>query len=740
MERVVVTSILSESWGGSIFTAKTVAGKTVRVRTWEATVVSVGDTLDVDGTETTYRNEHGEFRQIEATAIFRTRTSGRLIIPWLMTLDGIGRERAEALFERYGNEVAQALGDPFNLSEIAHLLSPTRAALGRKLAEYVMAKFAVRIADDEVGASELDFLRHLEEAGVDDRKAARRLWRLIGSRDAFKRLLERPYAAAAVISWKEADALGLRLLKKQGVKTPETHEDRLLGAVDAVWRRTLRDGHTALTRAKLEALVKRTGVAARVAVDVSIEHRRTIAIDDDLLVAPGASYLEKLVAAGIARLKSGLPHVAWRGELPAGKLVLNDDQAGALESFRDRCFGILQGGAGVGKTTTMRALCDWHAASGGRVVQATISGKAALRLSRSTGRLAMTIARLVSGLEKRQALEERGEFAPDHLPRIDRETLVVVDEASMVDLVSWRKLIEFVPTGARLILVGDVAQLPPVGLGRVYHDLVDEASGVATLSTVMRQASDNPIVAVSALVRNGDVPVLSPFGGADRGVFHAACAQVDTAATAIRIYRDLASSTAKEDLLMVAGRRDTCAGIAKTMQAFRQSEGADGLRLGPLAAWVAVSDPVIATTNRYDEALMNGQLGWVEALDPLRIRFDGETEGREVSSSARLELASGWCLTVHRAQGSEAKRVIVILDAPTLITREWLYTAVTRGVEQVVLVGTREMIAAAVGRREERITGFGIELARAVVPSSSVNDAVAVQLHARLDPRSELNL
>lgn len=109
---------------------------------------------------------------------------------------------------------------------------------------------------------------------------------------------------------------------------------------------------------------------------------------------------------------------------------------------------------------------------------------------------------------------------------------------------------------------------------------------------------------------------------------------------------------------------------------------------------------------------MNGQLGWIEALDPLRIRFDGEEEGREISAAARGELASGWCLTVHRAQGSEAKRVIVLLDASSLITREWLYTAVTRGVEQVVLVGPATMIADGVERREQRITGFRMDFDR----------------------------
>jgi exodeoxyribonuclease V alpha subunit len=205
-------------------------------------------------------------------------------------------------------------------------------------------------------------------------------------------------------------------------------------------------------------------------------------------------------------------------------------------------------------------------------------------------------------------------------------------------------------------------------------------------------------------------PPLPAFGGCERGLQHADCEPDQLVATGLRVHRELARTTSIRDILILAARRDTCGRVSKAMQAQRQSDGEFGSRLGPLMPWVAVGDPVVATVNRYDEALMNGQLGWVEGLDPLRVCFDGDDAGREISAAARLELASGWCLTAHRAQGSEAKCVVVLLDGATLISREWLYTAVTRAVEQVVLVGPRAVISAGVARREERTTSFRSDL------------------------------
>jgi exodeoxyribonuclease V alpha subunit len=505
IERLAVTSILSDSWGGTIFAGRNPSGQIVRIRTWEATSIAIGDVVEIEGTQTTFSDQHGRHRQIDATTLSRTRTSGRLIVPWLMTLNGIGRARAQMLFDHFGDAVVELLGKPSNLAELAHVLSPTRPSIGRKLAEYVLAQFAARSAAEDIGISEIHFLRRLEQVGIADRRAARALWRLIGSRDAYARLLERPYAAAAVIPWREADALGLKLLRSRGVREPAKDEERYVGAVDAAWRLLLRDGHTAADRNRLELLLKRWGIPG-IAVDASLTRQRTVKSRVGQLRAPGASFLERSVATAVVRLRRAAPYLDWIAHPPTGNVELTTEQSRAIASVRARGFTVLQGGAGVGKTTAMRALCDWHVASGGTVIQTAIAGKAALRLSRATGRLALTVAKLLSGLEKRRSVEAEGGIPSEQLPRMDMNTLLVVDEASMVDLVSWRRLLEAVPSGARVVAAGDVAQLPPVGLGRVFHDLVADGADTETLSMVMRQAAGSPIVSAAGHIRDGSAP------------------------------------------------------------------------------------------------------------------------------------------------------------------------------------------------------------------------------------------
>lgn len=709
---LAVTKIISESWGGTIFAGKANDGRTFHVRAWSDVGAGLGDVFEVEGELRTYKSKWSEVHQIEATKLARVRTSGRLIVPWLMSLDGIGRERAERLFERFGGDLVPALSEPNRAGELAASLAPSHPNLGRKLAEYVQTQYTHRAAREETGVAEVAFLQKLEEVGIGNVALSRKLWRLIGSKDAYKRLLSRPYAMAAVLPWKDADAVGQRLMHAAGCLAPQDHDERHLGAVDAVWLRLLKRGNTAASQTDFRKALSRLGVVADKALALGLEHRRAMQGAGEMLRPPGAAFLEATVAAHFRRIAEAEALDAPQPDLQVfANITLNDDQYEAVMTLCRSQFGILQGGAGVGKTTALKALCEAHLAAGGSVLLTAISGKAALRLSRATGRLAYTVARLVHGLERRAALRTDAQAAPNHLPAIDATTLVVVDEASMVDLASWRRLLDLIPDGAKLTLVGDVAQLPPVGLGRVYHDLVEHGSRVCHLKQVMRQADGNTIIDGAAAIRAGRLPSVSSYVGSSPGLFHLEVPSPAIGTEALRIYRELLRNTSSKELLMLAARNDTCATIARSMQVDRQSQGRVGIRLGPLAQWVAEGDPVVATANRYDQGLMNGLIGWVEALEPLLVRFDGEAKAREVTGPARQELASAWCLTVHRAQGSEAKRVIVLLDGPTFITREWLYTAVTRGVEQVVLVGPREHLAMGVERAELRQTGFPIELA-----------------------------
>lgn len=715
MPQVVVDTILAQSASGCIFSGRELGGARLIVRLAEPVFPVPGDTFEVHGTEATYVDDRGlKHRQIEAQRADRIRTSGRLLGPWLQSLPGIGAERAQRLLARFGPDLLDVLDDGSSLEAVAAALAPGRLALGRKLAGMLLARFAERKTAEHFGVAEAEFYRQLEQIGVTDRRAARAMYRLIGSTDAWAKLLNHPYALAAVLDWKEADHIGLRLLVSRGDADPAKSEERLVGACDAVWRSILDTGNTVATKDLFLKQLTRVGVDSHAALEAGLAARRVLR-QGDLLRPPGAAFLERAVAADIKRLSDPalppMPAVDVR-RFEDTRRPLTDEQREAIAALLERRFGILQGSAGTGKTTAMRVLVNAHLARGGSVVMATISGKAALRLSRATGRLAVTIARLLNGLDRRRKLTEEGSYVPESLPHIDEDTMVVLDEASMIDLVSWRKLLEQIPTGASIMVVGDVHQLPPVGLGQVFHDLVANGVNVSRLAQVLRQAGENPIVAVATAVREGNVPELPAYDrSAAHGVSWLECSLEELQAALDRVRADLtASGVPEEDMLFLAGLRATVDSMNGAQHLRRQEAGATGRRLGPLCGFAAVGDPVIVTRNRYDEALMNGLVGWVAGLDPLTIRFDGEAEPRTISDEASWELASAWAVTGHKAQGSEAPDVVVVLDGKRLLTREWLYTALTRATRRVVLVGSRDALVRAVNTPMQRLTGFRNEL------------------------------
>jgi exodeoxyribonuclease V alpha subunit len=717
---IAVTGVLWCGPNGAIFSGTSADGRRRIVRLPGPAHPVLGEVYVVEGPEGAYVDDRGATHsRITATTASRIRTSGALVGPWLRTISGIGEERASRIIGRFGPDVLAALGEPSHLDALAGCLSPDRPALGIKLAAIVQSRHAAMRASEAVAIAEGEFYVRLEAYGVDDRHAARDLYRLIGSVDPWDALMRRSYSPACVLAWPVADHLGQRLLAARGDTTDLlTHPERLTGACDAAWRAVLARGDTTATRPELERLLYRLGVDGRAAVEAGLGSRRILRAGAGLR-PPGAAWLERETASHLQRLASAAP--AAHDWVPVvecqerGSRPLTHDQRRAILDMLQRPVSLLQGGAGTGKTSAIRVLADAWASSGGNVVLTALSGKAALRLARSAGRLALTLARLLGGLELRQRMLAEGRKGPSGMPCIDRHTMLVVDEASMVDLATWGRVLAFLPTGARLIAVGDVAQLPPVGLGQIFHDLVAGEWMLTRLTAVMRQSSGSPILGAAARIRDGLLPDLLPYAGESEGCFIVECAPEGMGRTLHSVRRELVGTgMAEDDILVVALRNATCREFCGLMQAERKRRRAPGIRLGPLAPFVTLGEPLVATRNRYEESLMNGLVGHVAALKPLLIRFDGEAAAREVSVEARSELMSAWALTAHRAQGSEARCIVVALDGGPLLTREWLYTAVTRATDLVVIVGSRQALESGVRRRSTRETMFPWEMSLGV--------------------------
>jgi exodeoxyribonuclease V alpha subunit len=290
-------------------------------------------------------------------------------------------------------------------------------------------------------------------------------------------------------------------------------------------------------------------------------------------------------------------------------------------------------------------------------------------MAQATGQPAITIAKFLSATRSGKL-----EVPPD--------CLVVVDEASMLDLPTLYRILMQLPDGARLMLVGDPAQLPPIGFGLAFHRLVeDQKVPQVHLKTVHRQAASSGIPAVAAAVRNHLVPDFVPFEGRHAGVSFIDCTDDDV----MPVLRRISAEWAGDDWQVLAGVKGGRSGIRVINGSFH-AEATSGAQDA-----FAIGEPVIHVINDYERSLMNGALGRITAVDldgALQIDFDGDVQRFPAADvPGRIELA--YAISVHKAQGSQFKRVVVVISKSRLLDHSLIYTALTRGVEQVVFLGAR---------------------------------------------------
>jgi exodeoxyribonuclease V alpha subunit len=711
---VTVERVLSQLEKGSIFSGRQENGELIRVKLSGIDLApEVGATYSVQGLFQTYSNKYNKtFRQFTVSKITRVVAVGALLIPFLERLPNVGPTRAKRLLEVFGDDLAQALTDPDRLGEVAKALDPTKPVLASKIAAQVFAAMTHKAEEDNSARAEVEFLAMLEKAGVTKSGAARQLWRLVGGTGSQERLLKNPYLAASILDWKSADHLGKNLLKQAAPKADfKDHPHRLLGAVDSVWRELLGDGDSASEEEPFVALLHRRGVDPNLALGLA-RKKGTVTEFEALLRAPGAAYIENSLANRLLDIEQAvcpinipdairIMELVNQAEADTG-LKLFQEQRDAVVTLIKRPVALLQGGAGVGKTTVMKVLAAVWERLGGNVVLGALAGKAALGLARGASspgqpRLGYTVARLIN----MQAASCDGK--PPSADRVifDDRTLIVLDEASMLDTPGLHELLSYHPIGARLLLAGDHGQLPPVGWGCVFHDLVNDGSRLTNLTTVRRQLSGSPIPLAAAAIRDGNVPHIDDWRGVGAGIF-----VVPKGRDHVAQYQELLALT--PDTMVIAARRSTVDAFNYNAAHRIRDVNLPVVRLGPLAT-VAVGDPIVCTRNRYRDGLFNGLLGKVKGIDAdlnILVLWDGEDEPRLLDKDAAQDCELAYGITCHRAQGSAAKMVMVILENTPLVTREWLYTAITRAREGVVIIGDMGELEKAVGRRTKRTTGF----------------------------------
>ncbi len=446
--------------------------------------------------------------------------------------------------------------------------------------------------------------------------------------------------------------------------------------------------------------------------------------EDDAVYLPPFCHAETGVATRVRRLQTAaldrlgaFATVDWPRAFEwldrSSTMTLTEQQKRAIRMALTERVSVLTGGPGTGKSTIVGGVIGLARTQGRSVVLAAPTGRAAKRLTETTGMEAKTIHRLL-------------EFQPTAGYRFQRDRdnpleadIVIVDEVSMVDVLLMNHLLGAIPPGGHLLLVGDVDQLPSVGAGNVLRDLIEsEVVPTTRLDTIFRQAENSHIIYNAHRINRGEMPV---FDRGSRDFFLFRESDADKAADWVvdlvseRIPRRFRLDPL-EDIQVLAPMHRGSAGVGalnERLQAVLNPPGSGRAERVHGSRTFRTGDRVMQTRNDYDRQIYNGDQGRVAEVDLeegiLVVSFDGRPVAYDYAQLD--ELVHAYAVSIHKSQGSEYPAVVVpiLTQHYVMLQRNLLYTAVTRARELVVLVGDRRAIAIAV--RNNRVVSRNTRLA-----------------------------
>ena len=370
-------------------------------------------------------------------------------------------------------------------------------------------------------------------------------------------------------------------------------------------------------------------------------------------------------------------------------------QADAIRKAAVSKIMVLTGGPGTGKTTTTQGIIAAYRSFGLKILLAAPTGRAAKRMTEATGLEAKTIHRLLEC--KPPEGYQKNEDNP-----LDGD-VVIIDECSMIDMILMNALLKAIPEGMRLILVGDIDQLPSVGAGNVLRDIIDSGVfPVVRLTRIFRQAQSSRIIMNAHAINEGKFPDIS--NGKNTDFFYIEKEDPEEAVQEIvrlvknnlpRYYK-----TPWNHIQVLTPMQKGIVGAANLNLALQEALNpqGDGLRRGGYL--FRTGDKVMQIRNNYEKEIFNGDIGTVESVDlqerTLKVNFDQHII--EYEASELDELVHAYATTIHKAQGSEYPIVVmpVLMNHYVMLQRNLIYTGITRAKKVLVIVGTRKALSYAV--------------------------------------------
>lgn len=670
-----------------------------------AALVSAGEAVQATGAWVNDR-EHGlQFRADFLKASAPTTLEG--IEKYLASgmIRGVGPVYAKKLVAAFGEGVFDVIeGAPERLRDVSGV-GPVRATR-------IVAGWAEQKAVREI-------MLFLHAHGVSTARAVR-IYKTYGP-DAVQVISEDPYRLARDIrgiGFRTADQIASRL------GFDKTAPVRLHAGIGYALSTAMDDGHCGLPADELLALATELLEAPRVLVEAALDGELMTgdvvadSVDGRACVfLTGLYKAESAVAERLKRLSAGprpWPAIDADKAIPWAEartgLTLADSQRAALAQALQTKVLVITGGPGVGKTTLVNSILQVLAAKRLRILLAAPTGRAAKRMTETTGLEAKTLHRLL------EIDPAHGGFKRDADNPLECD-LLVVDETSMVDVMMMNALLKALPPTAALLLVGDVDQLPSVGPGQVLADII--ASGavpVVRLTEVFRQAAASRIITNAHRINRGEMPDLSAQPGSDFHFIEGNAPEEVVPKLLRLVARHLPQRFGfdpRRDIQVLCPLNRGGLG-ARTLnielQAVLNPPGPTrverfGWTFGP-------GDKVMQTANDYEKEVYNGDLGIIASINEddreLTVDFDGRKVVYDFGELDSLALA--YATTVHKSQGSEYPVVVLVLSTKhyAMLERRNLYTGLTRGKRMVVVVGSRKAISIAVkgkqaGRRWSKL-------------------------------------
>ncbi|OUI98534.1 MULTISPECIES: ATP-dependent RecD-like DNA helicase [Acetobacteraceae] len=613
---------------------------------------------------------------------------------------GIGPVYAKKLVKAFGEAVFDLIEqEPHRLREVT--------GIGPKRAERIIGGWA-----DQKVIREIMLFLHSNGVGT---SRAVRIFKTYGQ-EAVQQISENPYRLAKDIrgiGFKTAD----QIARKMGI-APDAMI-RVRAGISYALGEAMDEGHCGLlvgelltsTAELLEVATPLIGTALALELEAGDVIADSVGETDCIFLAvlyrAEQSIAERLRACAVGRPPwpeiDAEKAMTWV-ETKTGLALAPSQQEAVRLALRSKVL-VITGGPGVGKTTLVNAILKIVTAKGTDVQLCAPTGRAAKRLSESTGLEGKTIHRL---LETDPA---NGSFKRDDTNPLTCD-LLVVDEASMVDVLLMRSLLRALPDSAALLIVGDVDQLPSVGPGQVLADIIgSNAVPVVRLTEVFRQAAQSRIITNAHRINEGRMPELNAEEGSDFYFVEAAEPEIGLrkllAVVKDRIPARFGLDPVRDVQVLCPMNRGGLGARSLNIELQQALNPPGEVKVERFGWTYGPGDKVMQIANDYDRDVFNGDLGVIDRIDveegELTVSFDG---GEVVYGFGELdELVLAYATTIHKSQGSEYPAVVIPLVTQhyAMLARNLLYTGVTRGRKLVVLVGQKKALAIAVrnqgGRR-----------------------------------------